>query len=194
MSRTVTIRGTLIIKNIQIAQQAIQECQQESINVRGRTQTFISHYPQTNIRIQNQRFVYQGYDYYDGLNKQREIQRLEEKYNSLLQEHYRKIEAEKRRIEEEKRRLEEQIAREKEAAEKRRLEQIAKEKAEAELKRLQEIQRIEEEKRRIEEEKRKLREEKKEKIIQQAKKQGYQVKQEVTKDNKIQLVLQKRVY
>ncbi len=62
------------------------------------------------------------------------------------------------------------------------------------MKRLEELKRIEEEKQRIEEEKRVNREAKKEQIIQNAKKLGYVVKKEVSKDNTIKLVLQKRVY
>lgn len=58
----------------------------------------------------------------------------------------------------------------------------------------EEKRKAEEERIRIEEEKRVFREEQKEKIIENAKKQGYTLKKEVTADNKIKLVLQRRVY
>jgi DNA-binding winged helix-turn-helix (wHTH) protein len=46
----------------------------------------------------------------------------------------------------------------------------------------------------IEEEKRVLREEKAERMIANAKKQGYKLKKEIREDNTIKLVLQKRIY
>lgn len=52
----------------------------------------------------------------------------------------------------------------------------------------------EEEKKRIEEEKRIHRENQKEKVLENAKKHGYELKKETTNDNKIKLVLQRRVY
>ena len=143
MSRIVKIRGVLKIENIEIAQQAIS-----TFNYKG-------------IQIKNNQFLFDGYDHYDGINKNKEITNIENKYKTLLDEYYQKI---------------------------------AEEKLSAELTRLEEIKRIEEEKMRIEEEKRMIREQKKALIIANAKKQGYRVKKEITKDNKIKLVLQKRVY
>jgi len=143
MSRVVKIKGQLNIENIELAYQAIQ-----SFNYQ-------------NIQIKNNQFLFDGYDYYDGMNKNKEITDIENKYKALLDGYYRKI---------------------------------AEEKLNAELARLEEIKQIEQEKLRIEEEKRIAREKKKALIIKNAKKQGYRVKKEITKDNKIKLVLQKRVY
>ncbi len=150
MSRVVKIRGSLIIENIELAEEAIRLSRCRNVYIRNRT------------------FVFEGYDHYDGFNKNREIMGIENKYKELLAEYYRKLEEERKRIEQER--------------------------IEAEIKRLEEIRRIEEEKKRIEEEKKQLREEKKKLIIENAKKQGYRVKQEIQKDNTIKLVLQKRVY
>jgi len=143
MSRVVKIKGQLNIENIELADQAIQ-----SFNYK-------------NIEIKNNQFLFDGYDHYDGINKNKEITNIENKYKALLNEYYLKL---------------------------------AKEKLNAELARLEEIKRIEQEKIRIEEEKRMAREKKKALIIENAKKQGYRVKKEITKDNKIKLVLQKRIY
>ncbi len=150
MSRVVKIQGSLKIENIELAKKALQ------------------FYNYSNVKIKNNSFVFEGYDHYDGINKNRDIMNIENKYKELLAEYYRKLEEERKRIE--------------------------REKIEAEIKRLEEIRRIEEEKKRIEEEKKQLREEKKKLIIENAKKQGYRVKQEIQKDNTIKLVLQKRVY
>ncbi|MBI9109368.1 MAG: hypothetical protein JEZ04_21665 [Spirochaetales bacterium] len=127
------------------------------------------------ITIEEKRFVFNNYDNNDGYNKKTEIGQVETIYQSLLNEYY-------QLIAEEKRLLEEKIVEEK-------LFQM-----EQELKRLDELNRLEEEKIRIESEKRVIREQKKEMIIKNAKKQGYIVKKEITKNNTIKLVLQRRVY
>jgi hypothetical protein len=132
-----------MIENFEIAQSALKKC-----NCSG-------------IKIENNLFIFNQYDYYDGIHKHNEVVKVENEYKKLLQEYY---------------------------------ERIAKEKLIADMKRLEELKRIEEEKQRIEEEKRVNREAKKEQIIKNAKKQGYVVKKEVSKDNTIKLVLQKRVY
>ncbi len=143
MSRVVRIKGTLKIENMQIAQDAIK-C-----------------FGYNGIKIENNQFVFSQYDYFDGINKNKEISDVENKYKELLRNYY---------------------------------EQIAQEKLNAELARLEEIRLIEEERLRVEEEKKVAREEKKNLIIENAKKQGYRVKKEITKNNTIKLVLQKRVY
>lgn len=157
MSRIIKIRGQLRIENLELAQQAIK------------------HFGNAGVSIIDNQFSFQGYDYYDGINKNREIENIERKYKQLLNEYYEKIEAEKKRI-----------AKEKRLAEEKRLEEI----------RLIEerIQKIEEERLRVEKEKELRREEKKQQIIENAKKQGYRVQKEISKDNTIKLVLQKRVY
>lgn len=154
MSRIVTIRGELIIENIEIAQKAIEICMMR------------------NVKIINSRFVYSGEMRYETNDKTYGIDTLENRYKLLLKEFYLKIAEEKRILEE----IELQ----------RRLEQ--------EIKRLEELKRIQEELKRIQEEKRIVREEKKKIVIENAKKQGYIVKQEVTEDNRIRIVLQKRIY
>jgi hypothetical protein len=57
------------------------------------------------------------------------------------------------------------------------------------LEQIEEVERL-----KIEEEKRVLREEKANIIIKNAEKQGYKLKEEISKDNTIKLVLEKRVY
>lgn len=154
MSRIVKIVGKLHIENIQIARDAIDNC-----SIQG-------------VTITNNQFVFSGYDYTDGRTKNKDIQRLEQKYLELLKLYKEKIAEEKRLLEIKK----------------------EKERLEAERKRLEELRRIEEEMKRIEEEKRIFREERKELIIKNAEKQGYVVKKEVTKDNTIKLVLRRRTY
>jgi hypothetical protein len=143
VSRVVRIRGKLKVENLQIAEEAIR-----CFNYSG-------------IRIENDRFLFNEYDYYDGFNKRSEIADVEKKYKELLESYY---------------------------------EQFAIEKQTAELARLEEIKRIEEEHIRREKERKALQEEKRNIIIENAKKQGYRVKKEITKENKIKLVLQKRIY
>jgi membrane protein involved in colicin uptake len=126
MSRIIHIKGRVIIQNIELAYEALKEAGFKD------------------VIIQNNRFVIQKYDYYDGIGKQEEIEKVEEIYLKKFNEYVKKLE--------------------------------------------------EEEKRRIEEEKRKVREEKKRLILENAAKQGYKLKKEITEDNKIKLVLQKRVY
>lgn len=157
MSRVIKIKGTLRIENVKLAQDAIN-----SFNYKG-------------IKIINNQFLFNEYDYYDGMNKHREINDIENKYKKLITEYYQKIEEVKRKLEQEK--------------------------INAELDRLEEIRSIEEELRLIEEEKIKIevekkviREAKRDLIIANAKKQGYRVKKELTQNNTIKLVLQKRVY
>ena len=158
MSRVVKIRGNLIIENIQLAQDAI------------------NYFNYNGIKIVGNQFIFNDYDYYDGLNKTHQILDIENKYKDLLKNYYLEVEREKKRIAEEQ----------------------AKAKAAARLEELrikeERIRAIEEERLRLEEEKRLLREEKRNRIIENAKKQGYRVKQEISADNKIKLVLQKRVY
>jgi len=125
MSRIVNIKGKVDIRNLDLANAAIKESGLD-------------------IKIQNNQFVFEGYDYYDGINKDKDIENVEKiyfvKYNEYVQE-------------------------------------------------LEEKERL-----RIEKEKELLREEKYNKIIENAKKQGYKVKKEKRIDNTIKLVLQKRVY
>jgi len=126
MSRIIHIKGKVIIQNIELAHEALKEAGLKD------------------VIIQNNQFVIQKYDYYDGVGKQEEIEKVEEIYLKKFNEYVKKLE--------------------------------------------------EEERRRIEEEKRKVREEKKRLILENAIKQGYKLKKEITEDNKIKLVLQKRVY
>lgn len=125
MSRVVNIKGKLQIQNLKLALESICELSYD-------------------IDIKNNQFTYNKYDYYDGLNKENEIQEVEtlylKKFNSYLQE-------------------------------------------------LEEKERL-----RIEEEKRIIKEEKYNKILAEAKKNGYKLKKELREDNTIKLVLQRRVY
>jgi uncharacterized protein YcgL (UPF0745 family) len=128
MSRTINIKGNLLIQNMQIAQDTLDELGLD-------------------IEIKNNYFMFNRYDALDRINgktKENEISKVEELYKNKFNIY---------------------------------LEQLA---YEEQLK--------------IEKEKELLREEKYEKIIQNAKKQGYKVKKEKREDNTIKLVLQKRTY
>ena len=128
MSRTINIKGNLLIQNMQIAQDTLDELGLD-------------------IEIKNNYFIFNKYDALDQINgktKENEISKVEELYKNKFNIY---------------------------------LEQLA---YEEQLK--------------IEKEKELLREEKYEKIIQNAKKQGYKVKKEKREDNTIKLVLQKRTY
>ena len=128
MSRTINIKGNLLIQNMQIAQDTLDELGLD-------------------IEIKNNYFIFNKYDALDQINgktKENEISKVEELYKYKFNIY---------------------------------LEQLAYE-----------------EQLRIEKEKEILREEKYEKIIQNAKKQGYKVKKEKREDNTIKLVLQKRTY
>ena len=128
MSRTINIKGNLLIQNMQIAQDTLDELGLD-------------------IEIKNNYLIFNKYDALDQINgktKENEISKVEELYKNKFNIY---------------------------------LEQLA---YEEQLK--------------IEKEKELLREEKYEKIIQNAKKQGYKVKKEKREDNTIKLVLQKRTY
>jgi len=85
MSRNVRIVGRVKIENIELANESIQES-----GISG-------------IIIQNNQFVFDGYDYYDGQNKNSDISKIEEIYNQKFKVHLEKLaEAERKRIEEEK--------------------------------------------------------------------------------------------
>ncbi len=154
MSRIVKIRGQLLIKNVQLALQAISDCNLQ------------------NFKVENRFFLFQQYDYLDGKGISLEIERLENYYKQLLTTYYERIAVEKRKLEE----------------------AIKMKKLDGDLLRLEQLKQIEVEKKQIDKEKKKIRESKRTKIIEQAKKKGYVVKTEVSENNQIKLVLQKRIY
>ncbi len=125
MSRVVNIKGKLQIQNLKLALESIDELSYD-------------------IAIKNNQFTYNKYDYYDGIEKENEIQEVEALYLAKFNEYLEELE--------EKERL------------------------------------------RIEEEKRIIKEEKYNKILVEAKKNGYKLKKELREDNTIKLVLQRRVY
>ena len=104
MSRVVKIVGTNTIKNIELAQEALKELNKDY------------------IKIENNIFVFEQYDFLDGQGKSEEIEKVEKLYKQKYQNYL------------------------------------------------------------------------KEKILENSLKNGYKLKKEITKDNKIKLVLQKRVY
>ena len=104
MSRVVKIIGTNTIKNIELAQETLTELNKSY------------------IKIENNTFVFEQYDYLDGEGKAVEIEEVENVYKQKYQNYL------------------------------------------------------------------------KEKILENSVKNGYKLKKEITKDNKIKLVLQKRVY
>ena len=104
MSRVVKIVGEDIIKNIELAQKTLSELNKND------------------IKIENNTFVFEQYDYLDGEGREREIKEVEKVYKKKYQNYL------------------------------------------------------------------------KEKILKNSIKNGYKLKKEVTQDNKIKLVLQKRVY
>lgn len=90
MSRIVNIRGTVIIQNLELAKESIRECGLE-------------------IDIVNKQFVFQKYDFYDGLNKDKEIEKVEKLYLLKFNQYIRELEEEERlRIEKEKELLREE--------------------------------------------------------------------------------------
>ncbi len=90
MSRVINIQGTVIIQNVSLAKEAISESTFE-------------------IDIENNQFVFDNYDYYDGVNKENEIRQVEALYTQKFYAYLEKVAEEERiRIEEEKR-----VAREK---------------------------------------------------------------------------------
>lgn len=92
MSRVVNIRGQVEIKNITLAQEAISE----------------SNF---NISIKGNRFVFNQYDHNDGINKNSEIQKVENIYLEKFNIYLSQIEQEEReKIEEEKRIKRENVA------------------------------------------------------------------------------------
>ncbi len=125
MSRVVNIKGKLQIQNLKLALESIDELSYD-------------------IAIKNNQFTYNKYDYYDGIEKENEIQEVEALYLAKFNEYLEELE--------EKERL------------------------------------------RIEEEKRIIKEEKYNKILVEAKKNGYKLKKELREDNTIKLVLLRRVY
>jgi beta-glucosidase-like glycosyl hydrolase len=128
MSRTINIKGNLLIQNMQIAQDTLDELGLD-------------------IEIKNNYFIFNEYDALDQINsktKENEISKVEKLYKNKFNIYLKQLA------------YEEQL--------------------------------------RIQKEKELLREEKYEKIIQNAKNQGYKVKKEKREDNTIKLVLQKRIY
>ena len=91
MSRVVKIKGKVIIKNIELAQEAIAICE-------------------CDIEIKNNQFIFNKYDYSDGIYKNDEITKVEniylEKYalylEQLVKEEQLKIQEEKRVLREKK--------------------------------------------------------------------------------------------
>lgn len=90
MSRIVNIRGKVIIQNMDIARESIKECG-------------------FNIQIKDNKFVYNDYDYYDGLNKDKEIKKVENLYLLKYNEYIKELEEQERlRIEKSKELLREE--------------------------------------------------------------------------------------
>ena len=91
MSRIVTIKGNVKIQNVDLAKEALKEAGVK------------------NIQIKDNQFIFSGYDYYDGVNKDKDIQKVEEIYLKKFNEYLKKLEEkEKKRIEEEKRKIREE--------------------------------------------------------------------------------------
>lgn len=95
MSRTINIKGHLIIQNIQIAREVLNELGLD-------------------IKIENKRFIFNEYDRWDQIDekqKRKEIEKIESLYTQKFNKYLEKIaEAERLRIEEEKRIRREEIA------------------------------------------------------------------------------------
>jgi len=84
MSRIVNIRGKVVIENIEIAKESIKECEFD-------------------IQIKDNKFVYNDYDYLDGINKDKEIEKVENLYLFKYNEYVKELEEQERlRIEKEK--------------------------------------------------------------------------------------------
>ena len=94
MSRIVKIVGKVKIENLELAEEAIRES-----GISG-------------VTIKNGQFVFEGYDYYDGVGKESDIAKIEKIYQKKWNDHLKELEEqERRRIEEEKRKFrEEQLA------------------------------------------------------------------------------------
>jgi len=150
MSSHITIRGKLNIINMELAKQAIQECNIKNVTIKNSTFVYIEEY------LEN----------HSNANMQKDYLFVENRYKELLSDYYKKIEAEKQRI------LDLKIEEE----------------------RLNEILRLEKIKEEENIRKKIAREEKLKVIKENALKCGYTVKKTVNKNNKIQLVLCKRVY
>ncbi|MDX4013261.1 hypothetical protein Q6A86_09720 [Aliarcobacter skirrowii] len=95
MSRTINIKGHLIIQNIQIAREVLNELGLD-------------------IKIENKRFIFNEYDKWDQIDenqKRKEIEKIESLYTQKFNKYLEEIaEAERLRIEEEKRIRREEIA------------------------------------------------------------------------------------
>ncbi len=92
MSRVINIKGKVLIQNIKLAEESIVECGFD-------------------IEIKNKYFVFNKYDYYDGLNKDNEISNVENLYINKFNIYLNEVEEkEKIRIAEEKRILREEKA------------------------------------------------------------------------------------
>ena len=78
MSRVVTIIGTIKIDNLKLAQEAIKKS-----GVLG-------------VKLVDNKFVFNQYDYYEGVGKKEEIEKVETIYNQLVEE-AKKIHREKQR-------------------------------------------------------------------------------------------------
>ncbi|MDX4066142.1 hypothetical protein Q6A91_08940 [Aliarcobacter skirrowii] len=95
MSRTINIKGHLIIQNIQIAREVLNELGLD-------------------IKIENKRFIFNEYDKWDQIDenqKRKEIEKIESLYTQKFNKYLEEIaEAERLRIEEEKRTRREEIA------------------------------------------------------------------------------------
>lgn len=95
MSRTINIKGHLIIQNIQIAREVLNELGLD-------------------IKIENKRFIFNEYDRWDQIDenqKRKEIEKIESLYTQKFNKYLEEIaEAERLKIEEEKRIRREEIA------------------------------------------------------------------------------------
>ncbi|NVJ53921.1 MAG: hypothetical protein HWD90_09490 [Campylobacteraceae bacterium] len=95
MSRTINIKGQLLIQNIQIAKEILDELRLD-------------------IKIENKRFIFNEYDAWDQIDenqKKKEIEKIESLYTQRFNKYLEELaEAEKLRIKEEKRILREEKA------------------------------------------------------------------------------------
>ncbi len=95
MSRTINIKGHLLIQNIQIAREVLNELGLD-------------------IKIENKRFIFNEYDRWDQIDenqKRKEIEKIESLYTQKFNKYLEEIaEAERLKIEEEKRIRREEIA------------------------------------------------------------------------------------
>lgn len=95
MSRTINIKGHILIQNIQIAREVLNELG-------------------IDIKIENKRFIFNEYDAWDQIDekqKRKEIEKIESLYTKKFNKYLEEIAEEERlRIEEEKRIRREEIA------------------------------------------------------------------------------------